>query len=1440
MPPRPADVEAWWLCHGSDALSRLVAKTDTRPGDTRPGVSSFLLEIQRKLRVFDNSPELEHSLLSSMHNIASRRAWVNDFNPRSKLHETIRFIFLAPQDGGINAERALEGLDHLDEMELHRQNLVLAAKQATASGMPELTHHVHLVKELDRHSSIRYQQFHMGIRAEILLLGLAPQNQNKGRDAVGIMARLNALFPAFSILISIEDMDLTPYTTGLRESIRSSVFEHVMSHDGSDENAHEIIRKKLLHWCDIPAYPQAREALMKYSEEAKKLEDTCLEIFSMVERGMAMSATRRSSSMQSSRGDSLEVPGSQSSVEEDDTDAPSHMNATLANASFGSNQSIAVNTMIISETSALNPLLKGMPGREITMARTDDAAFAGDHDASPALSHPRDLSTHFHQHPLARELEMTFQEKVQLGLILPQQIASRDFYPTKHPRLSRASRPFAKTSISEAPSMILPSIPESQKPATQQGIGKLLDRVKSRHDMPQEGELPPSASKLQLGKRNATISASILGLSKRRPSLKLQISCPELQAPNAARIANTYSAPGQVLPPEDGPSFAELSQKRLSASSQENDQARRLSWGIAPPRLSPIEYARLYLLEKARSRREGRPCQLPKYGTKWYWNTQKDACLLLPTIPTGIVRLLEQEHLVSFLQAEVESVSEDGNVESTADDSKVESSAEGVNVESTVEGDMIDPAPEDVTIESLEEGSDSDSDSTITVRQRVAETPCPRLSLHLGATVSLLPFFTDFDEKDQIQQSDQTSVDDNPSSEPLAGIAENVPSAHQPFEGPHDQYPKIVTGKGGDENQSKQNDDVHDPKWIAWRQSGIDESALPEPLNLTKNKRKPVTNIAVELSFPRAVDSRKNLTESQSTILCSDSRRPVAEFEPITVSSPGPAPTFNGDGHLQPTGLPSSQEAKAAIDAHTDRDFIAELQPAPLKVRKQRQKPPEPEVVEKCSRMWQDLADEIAAKVTEFQQTTSFDFIDDQTLLDESANVPQRSSLIKRKRKLHRAASALLLAPRTGTSNPAVTITKCEDPKPFKPQQRKPAGTVRCLADSPTLPKTPGHLSTVDDEPSLEPEDTILEAREGPADAYPAPLNLRPKLTTSPASTVRKSSIPRPAWGTSKKDVTAVEAQVPERTTKASSFALDETKKQDSVTVLATTTAEGDAPANVDEAEARGRTLERTPPEELRSHWDYSPDPEPRRRDKAKAFFTTSTPLALQRLTTTSRLSTAVGPREGPADNEAKPARAPSAFGQIFRKSGRGNKSDADGQMPAVSHEGRRSPLLVSPSPTFRPAQWASLDAELSGGAKREPKNAADVKETPSESLEASGNDSQTHRGASMPGNAASLIKGKLRGHGGAPLIVKRPSAERFPALQSIINEMPPPPPPPSSPPPSLPLPRLPVPPLTPSFRATQGPSRSPYKSRIPLGIHMEVSPEQQQQRQAKKPHDKA
>lgn len=199
-----------------------------------------------------------------------------------------------------------------------------------------------------------------------------------------------------------------------------------MSDQPSSDQRQQSIKMKLLGWCDIPGYDQARESLIRYCEEVKKLEDICLAVLDASER---RSTTPRGSSFEAGtapRGSSFES-------------GTTHGASTISPSKTCPDITLSTDPTTISRQSMLppkstsaildsNPLLHGIPGREISAAKTDGAAFAQDYSAPPVLSYPADLSkTEFHQHPLAQELDMTPLEMSILGLLIPKEVKTRDF-----------------------------------------------------------------------------------------------------------------------------------------------------------------------------------------------------------------------------------------------------------------------------------------------------------------------------------------------------------------------------------------------------------------------------------------------------------------------------------------------------------------------------------------------------------------------------------------------------------------------------------------------------------------------------------------------------------------------------------------------------------------------------------------------------------------------------------------------------------------------------------------------------------------------------------------------------------------------------------------------------------------------------------------------------
>lgn len=229
------------------------------------------------------------------------------------------------------------------------------------------------------------------------------------------MALVNALFPANVEVEDSEDCDPTPYTVGLKGTIRFTLFEHLLKDEPFSKSNFDILHMKLHKWYDMLQYEDSRHALLRYTEESKKLEEACLSLLDTIERkGKAHSyGTTGSHSSKSKKKSSTE-----SKSQSDGTTFVESKDFDLAEALRDSKVPMA--------PPVPNPLIRnGLPGREIVGAHTNPAAFAGStfgekekHRKCGRLS-----KTEFHRHPLAKELGLTSSEMAMIGLVLPKEFA---------------------------------------------------------------------------------------------------------------------------------------------------------------------------------------------------------------------------------------------------------------------------------------------------------------------------------------------------------------------------------------------------------------------------------------------------------------------------------------------------------------------------------------------------------------------------------------------------------------------------------------------------------------------------------------------------------------------------------------------------------------------------------------------------------------------------------------------------------------------------------------------------------------------------------------------------------------------------------------------------------------------------------------------------------
>lgn len=630
----------------------------------------------------------------------------------------------------------------------------------------------------------------------------------------------------------------------------------------------------------------------------------------------------------------------------------------------------------------------------------------------------------------------------------------------------------------------------------------------------------PSSSSADLPSALVSYLSAALGHDQCRRSLKTHMSIPGLQSPSADAPSLPARPDGPVSTPGSPDSLA------LAPLVAQANRPQAL-YRLAEPRLSPMEYARSYLLDKARAEKEGRACRLPPPDKLWCWTDHNDGFLLLPKVPAGISRDLTK----------------------------------------------ADPAAE------AGSSASSSSESVATAKQSMRSTPCPRLSLNLGGMTALFPALTNLGRLGMSRRpyplptlrfqgaphvlrprrismsltraADEVQSDDMARGEPLTlaailgsarddpGSSGQVPEGRDQREGPERQthLPEAQSlhvqdvqgvarepsrlGPTADEASHVccQGNSVRGAHVMAGP-GGTEASSLYSEGSSPKSviREAPVGlpgSTAATPSHSLRGGPRAKLTPSRSTLLSLALDRPVVEYSPALFISPSPtaplarapglvpsrgtrpAPTRarglatgsgnhdngqDGSGLSQRAGLAYSTSSNRAGGSRPVETALADLQPAPLTVRKQRA-PPRPREAERCSRMWQGLSDEIGAKMAELGRLGDDSKLDDDELLQRSARGgPLTESMEIKVRhmslenvlgpakdtwepwaakppqpQMQRTASAVFATGGGGAGPsirpaPSFTIADRQEPSGFTPRRRRPGAVVATLPDSPTLP----------------------------------------------------------------------------------------------------------------------------------------------------------------------------------------------------------------------------------------------------------------------------------------------------------------------------------------------------------------------------------------------------
>ncbi|KAG5940419.1 hypothetical protein E4U59_002453 [Claviceps monticola] len=208
----------------------------------------------------------------------------------------------------------------------------------------------------------------------------------------------------------------------------------------------------------------------------------------------------------------------------------------------------------------------------------------------------------------------------------------------------------------------LPPIPEVYKSTmTPKLFGKLLERMRkesessivSNADAAAAFTVSSAASTRDrnVSKQNSEARPHAAKSSQQRnkrkgSSLKSQISDPTLNRVGSFPLGLSLhqGPPGPAF--EDTPSVESMPSPvgtfPDSASGSCHDQSRRLDtsfqFTLAPPRLSPMEYVRMYMLHQADAQRSGQKCLLPAPQKQWFWTPRWEEFLIIPRIPPAIKR----------------------------------------------------------------------------------------------------------------------------------------------------------------------------------------------------------------------------------------------------------------------------------------------------------------------------------------------------------------------------------------------------------------------------------------------------------------------------------------------------------------------------------------------------------------------------------------------------------------------------------------------------------------------------------------------------------------------------------------------------------------------------------------------------------------------------------
>jgi hypothetical protein len=196
-----------------------------------------------------------------------------------------------------------------------------------------------------------------------------------------------------------------------------------------------------------------------------------------------------------------------------------------------------------------------------------------------------------------------------------------------------------KATVPPVPS--LPPIPEIfSSTLTPKVLGKLVQKMRSRSD----GSASKDKSTKSLQSEGDSFTGAQAPSTRSKPLLKSKISNPKIQLPFTSVAPQSLTpTDSQVIANDETPQDPRSHLSTLSdistASSPICSPATAV-YRLAKPRLSPMEYMRLYFIESAHSARAKRPCELPKPTMTWHWASRWEKFLIIPHIPPSIKQKL--------------------------------------------------------------------------------------------------------------------------------------------------------------------------------------------------------------------------------------------------------------------------------------------------------------------------------------------------------------------------------------------------------------------------------------------------------------------------------------------------------------------------------------------------------------------------------------------------------------------------------------------------------------------------------------------------------------------------------------------------------------------------------------------------------------------------------